>query len=339
MILVVGSINADIVIEIDRLPQLGETIQARKNRTGIFSPGGKGANQAACIGQLMDQSKDHVEFVGHFGQDHYAETLKHALRTKNVGLAHSSTLRGCPSGQAYVMVDAAGQNAIILVAGANTCQWEQDETLEKLGLLLRSSEAVLLQREIPDEVNLRVARLAKAANVPVFLDMGGHDTPFDPAWYENLFCVCPNETELARLLDLPTTSSSTGIHTRAQAIEAAQKVLSNHLTLERMLVTLGSAGAIFVSKIQDTDDFRVFEQDCCFEPREIVDTTGAGDCFRGAFVYALMYLHHMDVPHALRFATAASSLSIQSIGALPSMPTLAQVQHVLEKSHQHGHVR
>lgn len=150
-LVVVGSANADIYVEIDRLPNEGETVSAK---TGQTLAGGKGANQAVCGGKLAYPTY----FVGQVGEDAHGKLITEALGNGGVHLDHLNTVAAAPTGHAVVMLQPDGQNSIIIVGGANMSCWPQtlsDEDLE----VVRNAGIVLLQREIPDSVNIQVARV------------------------------------------------------------------------------------------------------------------------------------------------------------------------------------
>ncbi|GLE08353.1 hypothetical protein PINS_up019418 [Pythium insidiosum] len=232
-VLVVGSVNADFVVEIDRLPARGETIGARKVDTGRFVPGGKGANQAAAVARLGGDALS-CQFVGQFGNDSYAVALEKVLG--DVGV--DTTLSGhpaCPSGQAFVFLYPDGDNSIIIVGGANAT-WPT-ELPDSVVNAIQQASIVLLQCEIPAEVNAAVVRCAAASNVAVMWDCGGEDRAIPLDLLPLTTYICPNETELARL-------AGQSVNSQEDAIEAARKLQANGA--KNVLVTLGSDGSVFV---------------------------------------------------------------------------------------------
>lgn len=149
-LVVVGSANADIYVEIDRLPKEGETISAKHGQT---LAGGKGANQAVCSSKLAYPTY----FVGQVGEDAHGKLITDALKGGGVHLDRLSTVSSAPTGHAVVMLQSDGQNSIIIVGGANM-RWPEtlsDQDLE----IVRNAGIVLLQREIPDSVNIQVAKV------------------------------------------------------------------------------------------------------------------------------------------------------------------------------------
>lgn len=150
-VVVVGSANADIYVEIDRLPVEGETIAARSGQT---LAGGKGANQACCGGRL-----DHpTYFVGQVGEDAHGRLIEDALRSGGVLLDRLARVPSAPTGHAVVMLQPDGQNTIIIIGGANMNCWPEDPRDEDLDVVRRAG-VVLLQREIPDRVNIQIAQV------------------------------------------------------------------------------------------------------------------------------------------------------------------------------------
>lgn len=150
-LIVVGSANADIYVEIDRLPKEGETISAK---TGQTLAGGKGANQAVCGGKLEYPTY----FVGQVGEDAHGKLITEALESGGVHLDYLNTVSNAPTGHAVVMLQSDGQNSIIIVGGANMSFWPETLSEENLEVV-RNAGIVLLQREIPDSVNIQVAKV------------------------------------------------------------------------------------------------------------------------------------------------------------------------------------
>ncbi|AQK97129.1 pfkB-like carbohydrate kinase family protein [Zea mays] len=266
-IVVVGSANADIYVEVDRLPLIGETVAARAGRS---LAGGKGANQAACGGRL---ALGPTYLVARVGDDANGRLLEGALadaggvRTDRVARAADA-----PSGHAVVMLMPDGQNSIIIVGGANMEGWAAGIGSEDLELI-RKAGVLLLQREIPDWVNAQAAQAAKSAGVPVIMDAGGMDTPLPRELLSLVDIFSPNETELARLTGMPT-------ETFEQISMAAGKC--HKMGVQEVLVKLGSQGsALFVEGEEPIRQPIV-------PATEVIDTTGAGDTFTSAFAVALV---------------------------------------------------
>ncbi|ESQ35086.1 hypothetical protein EUTSA_v10007918mg [Eutrema salsugineum] len=310
-LVVVGSANADIYVEIDRLPKEGETISAK---TGQTLAGGKGANQAACGAKLLYPTY----FVGRLGEDAHGKLIADALGDGSDGsgvhLDYVRSVTDEPTGHAVVMLQSDGQNSIIIVGGANMRGWPDkmsDDDLE----IVRNAGVVLLQREIPDSINIQVAKAAKKADVPVILDVGGMDTPIPNELLDSVDILSPNETELSRLTGMPT-------ETFEQISEAVAKC--HKLGVKQVLVKLGSKGsALFIEGEKPI-------QQSIIPAAQVVDTTGAGDTFTAAFAVAMVESKSRE--ECLRFAAAAASLCVQVKGAIPSMPNRTSVVKLLQSS-------
>lgn len=311
-LVVVGSVNADIYMEVERIPKAGETVSAHSSQT---LPGGKGANQAACAGRLGYPTY----FIGQVGRDAFSEPLREALDASNVRLDHLSTVEG-PTGQAVVMLQPGGENSIIIVGGANTAWPAVHAGASRLSLpaqqLIGRAGVLLLQREVPEALNLEAAKVAAAAQVPVVLDAGGAEEPLSPDLLRHVTILSPNETELARLTGEPA-------ETPDQVAAAAATLLQQGV--DQVLVKLGAQGAMLVRR-----EGPPLVQPCFNVPR-VVDTTGAGDTFTAAYAVALM--EGKTPSESLLFATAAASLCVRSKGAMPSMPGRKAVMAVLEELH------
>eukprot|EP00892_Ulva_mutabilis_P003290 jgi/Ulvmu1/1332/UM011_0060.1 len=299
-ITVVGSINVDNVLQLDRLPAAGETVAANSLEQ---LPGGKGANQAAAAAMLGNPTT----MVGQVGSDGGADFMFGHLQQRGVTLKDTvSRIEGTPTGTANVMLLPGGENSIIIVGGANTAPWPLSD--EQRSAILNAG-VVLLQREIPEEVNLQVARMCSEAGVKVVLDVGGAEAPLDSDALRCISVLSPNETELQRMTGLPTG-------TRDEVVAAARELQGQGA--RDVLVKLGSKGSLLIAA-----DGGVLEQPC-FAVSSVVDTTGAGDCFTAAFCVAT--LRGETPQQAMRYASAAAALCIQTVGAMSSMPADADVR-------------
>mmetsp|Transcript_54013 Transcript_54013/g.126125 ORF Transcript_54013/g.126125 Transcript_54013/m.126125 type:complete len:391 (-) Transcript_54013:105-1277(-) len=305
-LLVCGSLNADIIIEINRFPKKGETLGTRSPDTGVMVPGGKGANQAVAASRLSAGTPRKAQFVCQFGNDSHASKLEQVLIENGVDIS------GCgraekPSGQAFIFLEADGSNSILIVGGSNVA-WPAEVT--EFQRLITGASAVLLQQEIPKYVNEAVAKVAYQAGVPVIQDVGGEDRDFSDEQLSKLAYICPNETELERLTGMPTDSEE-------KVVAAARKLQGRGV--KNVLCTLGSDGAVLV-----TADGKVLRQSSFPVPGgKVVDTTGAGDCFRAAFAVALV--EGRPLQECMKFAAAAGALTVSRMGAVPSLPTRAEV--------------
>ncbi len=215
-IVVIGSVNADMFFDVQALPREGETISASVDPDYI-KPGGKGANQAVAAQKLGANTR--VSFIGRFGADAHGVWARQQMsELYGVDISHSTDASsGVPMGQAYIYVNRSGQNSIVLVPGANGSWPVTDPSapaLEAGGIspsqaeVIRSGSLLLLQREIPDRINLDAAKIGHSAGVRVCLDVGGYDTALPDSILKYLYLLAPNETELARITGLPTDTDT-----------------------------------------------------------------------------------------------------------------------------------
>ncbi|KAM3395946.1 ribokinase isoform X1 [Capsicum galapagoense] len=306
-LVVVGSANADIYVEIDRLPKEGETISAKAGET---LAGGKGANQAVCGGKLGYPTF----FVGQVGEDANGKLINEALGNGGVCLDYLTTVSNAPTGHAVVMLQSDGQNSIIIVGGANMSCWPEKLSTEDLEIV-RIAGIVLLQREIPDFVNIQVAKAARNAGVPVILDAGGVDSPIPSELLRCVDIFSPNESELARITKMPTGSFE-------QISKAVEQCYA--LGVNQVLVKLGANGSALFTKGEEP------LRQPIIKTAKVVDTTGAGDTFTAAFAVALV--EDKSKEECLRFAAAAASLCVQVKGAIPSMPEKRAVINLLQSA-------
>ena len=299
-IVVVGSLNMDLVVRSPRHPKPGETIIGGEFRT---IPGGKGANQAVAAARLGAK----VERVGRVGVDGFGSDLLANLRGAGVSTTHVKQDPAAPSGVALIVVDAGGQNTIVVASGANMSVTEKD--VDDAALAFEGAAAILLQLESPLAVVARAARLARKHGARVILN----PAPARQLEADVLALVdylVPNESEATLL---------TGIEVRdlRSSKRAAKKLLKQGVG--GAILTLGARGALLVNRDSATrvPAFRV----------EAVDTTAAGDAFVGAFGVALA--ERQSPADAMRFASAAAAISVTRVGAQPSLPTRADVEAFL----------
>jgi ribokinase len=303
-VLVVGSLNADLVLRVGRFPAPGETLSA--DSLDSF-PGGKGGNQAHGAAKLGAA----VSMVGQVGSDGHGDWLRSELASAGVDVSHVASTPGSPTGTAMITVDAGGQNQIIIVAGANG-SFDPSE-LERHRAAFQDAKVVLLQLEIPLTTVERAAQLARASAALVVLDPAPVQ-PLSAALLASADYLTPNETELCLLTGGPTRGSLGSSEAEARARSLLER------GARKVLVKLAERGALLVTP-QGARAFPAFEV-------EAVDTTAAGDAFNAGFGYALS--RGMDEARAIQLATAAGACAVTRRGAQPSMPTLAELQALLQ---------
>jgi len=301
-IVVVGSLNADLVVHVPRFPVAGETISGERF---VVLPGGKGANQACAAGRVGGV----VAMVGQVGRDDQGGMLRESLRLAGVDVRLVDQDEQAATGVAIISIDATGENQIILAAGANGTF--SPERLARAVPLIRSASVLLLQLETPLETVMRAAMEAQAAGVTVVLDPApARDLPDQLLRLASY--VTPNEGELARLVGAPVADEPSMSEIDAQAA----RLIARGAT--RVLAKLGARGARLITADGATQ--------WPARPVTPVDTTAAGDAFNGAFAVALS--EGADLDRAIRFATAAAAISVTRHGAQPSMPSRAEVDEL-----------
>lgn len=303
-IIVVGSLNADLVINLRRFPVAGETTVGRD--FAVF-PGGKGANQAYGVARLGGKAS----MVGRVGNDAQADRLIKNLAKAGVDVRHIGRDPDVASGIACILINASGENQIVIVPGANGTFSARH--LAPSRRLIASARILLLQLEIPLQTVAAAARLASQAGALVILD----PAPAQRLTDSLLACVdylTPNETELAIM-----TQTKPGRRSFAHIAALALSLCGRGA--KKVIVKMGKRGALLVSRNE-----KIFWP--AF-PALAVDTTAAGDAFNAAFAFALA-VGQTEV-EAGRFACAAAACSVTRKGAQPSMPTLAEVKTLLKK--------
>jgi ribokinase len=296
MISVFGSVHMDLVAYVETAPGRGETVTGRAFR---MIPGGKGANQAIAAARAGAE----VAFIGAVGDDPYGTELRRTLAESGAGTDRLRTVPGS-SGIAHIVVDDDAGNSIIVIPGANgSLTGPAPEDTAVIGV----SSALLLQLELPMEAVVAAAHAARSAGgVPVILTPApARELPGE--LLDAVDVLVPNEHEAAAL-----TGATDPEDAVRQLLERVPEVV----------VTLGSQGALYAAR--NGERLRVPQF-----PVTAVDTTGAGDTFAGAL--AVARAEGRPLAEALRFASAAAAISVQREGASTSMPTRADIDHLLSR--------
>ncbi|AYG02711.1 ribokinase [Gryllotalpicola protaetiae] len=295
-IVVVGALNADLAIRVDRLPAPGETVSGRDVEV---LPGGKAANQAVAAARLGGR----VRLVGAVGDDDSGRMLREHAAAAGVDTSFVAMLPEVPTGQAIIPVDDAGENSIILVPGANGAIGPENIPVEAYA----DAAIVCLSLEVPLPVVLRAAARAVAAGAAVVLN----PSPFRPLPGELLDAVSVlivNELEAEQLLGPTVAPAWPGA---AKALRAA---LQPH-GIDRIVVTRGAAGAVVVDGKAVTEVHATSV--------DAVDTTGAGDAFTGAL--AVRLAEGDPLAAAAAEASVVAAFSTTRRGAQPSYPTASEL--------------
>jgi ribokinase len=295
-VLVMGSINMDLVVEAPRLPSAGETLKGTRFRT---TPGGKGANQAVATALQGAPTR----LIGRVGGDDFGPLVVDAIRAAGVGVSAITVDRDATTGIALICVAASGENTIVTVGGANHRVGAED--LESLGRMMRGARLLVVQLEIPLDVVESAVALARHAGVPVVCDPAPV-APLSDDILAGVSWITPNETE---------TEALTGIAPADERSAAAAASVLRSRGVEHVAITLGGRGCFYLGP---ADALSIPAPDL-----DVVDTVAAGDAFNGALAAGLVT--GLGPPDALRRACAAGALAASRAGAQSSLPTRAEL--------------
>lgn len=300
-IVIVGSINMDLVVRTAHVPAPGETVLGRDFST---IPGGKGANQAVAAARLGGRAI----MVGRVGDDDLGRQLIAGLKANGVDSTHVHPTADVASGIAMIVVADDGENAITVASGANFQVTPAD--IDAAESVLRSARVVLLQLELPVETVTYTIELCRRHGVETILDTAPAPASDVPDALFSADIVTPNESEAARLTGLPATSDT-------QAVAAALHARG----CRSVVLKLGRRGAYssFPDGALAVPGFEV----------DAVDTTAAGDAFTAAL--AVARARGWTLPKAARFANGAGAVACTKWGAQPSMPTSNEVNDLISQ--------
>lgn len=301
-IVVAGSSNTDMIIQMPRIPRPGETILG-----GRFSmaAGGKGANQAVAAARAGGD----VTFVARVGDDMFGQKAVEGFVADGIHVEHVIRDPHAPSGVALIFVADDGENSIGVASGANGLLSPAD--VEQAKDVIGSADVLVMQLETPVETVHAAARIAAARGVRVILNPAPAQ-PLDDALLKLVSVLTPNETEAELLTGIKVEDDHA-------AKRAADALLAKGV--QTVLITLGPRGA-WVATRDGGELVAGFVV-------KAVDTTAAGDVFNGAFAVGLS--EGKPLQNAVRFANAAAALSVTKLGAQPSAPTRAEIEAFLAR--------
>ena len=301
MIVVIGSINMDLVLRVPRMPLPGETLTGGAFRT---IPGGKGANQAVACARLSGKvaGAQQVAMVGCVGDDAFGATLRSALVGDGIIDSHITTLPGVASGIASILVDDNGQNSIVIAGGANDLL--SPAHIDAAKALIEQADIVVLQLETPMATVVHAIKLARSLGKTVVLNPAPAAS-LPEGVLELVDYLIPNEIEAAMLAGVSPEGAD------AKALAAALQKLGS----DNVIITLGSKGV----------HAALYGGDYTFpaEAVKAVDTTAAGDTFIGGFVAGLA--SGMDEAEAIGQGQRAAAWSVTKPGAQTSIPFLHEL--------------
>ncbi|MCP4420675.1 MAG: ribokinase [Chloroflexi bacterium] len=306
-IVVVGSLNMDLIARSPHIPVPGETVLGSGFSTAA---GGKGANQAVAAARLGAQ----VTMVGRVGDDDYGRQLSSSLEADGVDTQFVRVDVTAHTGVALITVDDAGENSIVVISGANWQLTEEDVTAAEA--IIAAADMLILQLESPLEMVVYAAKLAVRHNVPVMLNPAPA-RPLPAELLANISYLVPNESEAALLAEYAVDNMA-GVKT---AVSRLCK-----LGVANIIITMGSRGAY----LQDDESSLLVPA----FPVTPVDTTAAGDAFVAGLAVAVG--NGLPLPEAVRFAAAAGALTTTQHGAQPSLPTKTAVTETIATSVNHA---
>lgn len=305
-VIVVGSVNVDLLVRSARLPAPGETVTG-----GTFEqhPGGKGGNQAVAAGRLGAS----VRMIGAVGADSFGLEAQAALVEAHVDTTSLVTNSRNATGIALILVDQAGENVISVASGANLAFAPEALERELDGLGSLAGDVFLVSNELAPETAVAALRVAREAGARTIFNPAPADG-IEVSWLEFVDILTPNRGELATLSR--SGDAASGPDPQVELVRAARSLA----VVEAVIVTLGADGALVVAH-------NGAEWSVPAVAAQVVDTTGAGDAFNGALAASLASGDSLEV--AVRRAVAAGGLATTRVGAREGMPTSAELEAAL----------
>lgn len=302
-ITIVGSLNMDLVVKTPCIPLPGETVLGSSFTT---VPGGKGNNQAVACARLGAD----VTLVGCVGSDIFGQQLLQNLSKEGIVTSHIATLSEVNTGVAVVIVKEE-ENLITVVPGANNHL--TPNKIEEKEEIIKESDIILLQLEIPLETVIKTVEIAETYGVPVILNPAP-STVLPKEFFERVSVFTPNEHELTKMFG----------EERVDSLRIDTLLMKFP---EKIVMTKGKEGAYFANNKGDMVNIPSHAV-------EVVDTTGAGDSFNAGL--AVMLSQGKDLYEATQFAVTVGALSVMKFGAQGGMPTLGQVTDFIDRHYKLG---
>lgn len=299
-ILMVGSIMMDLILQMPRIPHPSESLLGTSYSN---AGGGKGSNSAVAAAKAGGD----VSVCGTLGQDANGEALLGMLKDVGIDVSNLRLKEGANTGMAVIMLEENGMNRLAIYTGANN-----DTTPASVEEAFKDKEydALMMQLEIPLESNVRAFELAKERGMITCLDAGpAQDYPIEK--FQGITILSPNETETEALVGILPKDDDTCV--------AACKILHERSNCKYVVLKMGDKGSFIYGEgiCQMVPTFKV----------EAVDPTAAGDCFTGVLVK--QYAETGDIVTSARYASAAAAISVQHLGAQPSLPSKDAIEAFL----------
>jgi ribokinase len=304
---ILGSINMDLVLRVNRMVKPGETILSKDFKK---VSGGKGANQAVAAKRLGAN----VSFIGMIGMDDNGSEILKAFKEDKIDVSHIKVSKSDPTGMAIITVDDDGKNSIVVVPGAN--MKIDNDSIEEAKDVIKESKILIAQFETTVEATIEAFKVAKENRVITILNPApAREIPEELLKLTDI--IAPNETEVFELTDIKVDDTD-------KIREAANKLIEKGVKF--VIITLGERGAALVSKekLIIVPAYKV----------KAIDTTAAGDSFIGALASKLQNEDEIgfeNIQKAIKFANKVSSIVVQKQGAQPSLPYLQEVLKVYKE--------
>ena len=299
-IVVVGSLNMDLIVEVDRVPRVGETI---KGENMNYLIGGKGCNQAVAASRLGNK----VKMIGCIGDDSFGNEILNHLKKDGVNVDSIKKVDNISTGIATIFKMKYDNSIIVIPAANNYCSKELiDENID----VIKNADILITQLEIPIETVEYVLKIAKENGVKTILNPApAREISNDIL--KNVDFITPNETEFEVILAKELKD--------AKELEEAMIYWQNKNKCTKLIVTRGKDGSSYVedNKVKTISTIKV----------EVIDTTGAGDTFNGALAHVIS--NKLLINDAITFAGIAASLSVTKFGAQTGMPEIKEVKSIL----------
>ena len=297
-IVVVGSINMDLVVSTERMPKVGETLMGQSMS---YFPGGKGANQAVAAARLGGN----VSMIGTVGKDAFGQDLINQLNSENINTCCIKK-EDISTGVATI-IKTSTDNSIVVVPGAN--EMCDKELVSRFRQIIKEADVLITQFEIPTETIKLALEIAKEYKVQTLVNPAPA-MEIDKEIINNADFITPNETEFEFMIGKDLSDF---------AVLEAEMLKWQSENKARLIVTRGSYGVSYI------EEGRV-ETVPCIEV-EVVDTTGAGDTFNGAF--ACCMAEKIEISEAIRFASLAATISVTKFGAQSGMPSIEEMKEAI----------
>ncbi len=301
-ILMTGSIMIDLILQMPRVPHPSESLLGTSYSN---AGGGKGSNSAVAAAKAGGE----VSVCGTLGNDSNGEALLGMLTDVGINVKNLTLKEGANTGMAVIMLEESGMNRIVIYTGANN-----DTTPAAVEKAFEGEEydALMMQLEIPQETNIRAFEIARERGMVTCLDAGpAQSYPLEK--FDGITILSPNETETEALTGILPKDDETSL--------AASKILKERSNCKYVVLKMGDKGSFVYGEgiAQMVPTFKV----------ETVDPTAAGDCFTGVLVK--QYVETGDILASVRYASAAAAISVQYLGAQPSLPTKEQIEAFIKE--------